>query len=125
MPASSTPPIILDKQLSGLDTDGAANYPVVHNSLPSHSPTNSIIHPPVATVQHSYSHVRRPIPDMDLKSGINPSIGQGTANRSFIGSDVQYAAGQFIFYTQPESSSISSSGSFLWGVKPQRTRDST
>lgn len=76
MPANSAPPIILDKQLSGLDTGGAANYPVVHNSLPSRSPTNSIIHPPVATVQHSYSHVRRPRPDMDLKSRINPSIGR-------------------------------------------------
>ena len=60
---------------------------------------------------------------MDLKTGINPSVGQGITNRSFIGSDVQHAAGQPIFYTQPESSSISSSsGSFLWGVKPQRTR---
>ena len=123
MPASSAFPIISGEQLSDPDTGGAAKHPVAHSSLPTHAPTNSTTHPPVATVQHSDRHMRRPRPDMDLKSGINPSIGQATMNRSLIGNDVQYAAGQPIFYTQPESSSVSSSnGSFLWGVRPQRTR---
>lgn len=75
-----------------------------------------VIHPAVVTEKCSDSHLLQPRTDMDVKPGINPSSDQGTMDQFITRGGVQYAAGQPIFYTRPESTLNSpSSGSSFCG----------